>query len=101
MHDRRVQVRGVLARVRGQRVKDELAERRTRRATVPLEEVDVVASLTETEAKKLLRDVLGDVSRLTAAIDRTHPGAMGPGDMTVDVAIALLEAAARKPPTSA
>jgi hypothetical protein len=84
-------------------VTDELAERRARstmRRSVSLEEIDVVASLTETEAKKLLRDVLGDVSRLTAAIDRTHPGAMGPGDATVDVAIALLEDAARAPGSS-
>lgn len=52
--------------------------------------IDIVSSLTGEEAKDLARDLLEDLTRLTAAIRAKHPLLMGKGDGTIDAAIRLI-----------
>lgn len=59
------------------------------------QEIDIVAELSNTDCRAMLRQVLGDLSRLTAAIKAMFPLIMGKGDGAVDTAIALIRRCAR------
>ena len=58
-----------------------------------MERVDIVDSLTDDERREMLRRMIDDVGKLTAALKKRFPLAMGKGDSAVETAIFLLQVA--------